>query len=77
VTPTCLRVVLRQGIKRQIRRMFASLGYKVKRLVRTRIGNLRLGNLPRGHWRALTKRELEMLRNSTRSPLKGWAIVEK
>jgi 23S rRNA pseudouridine2605 synthase len=77
VTPTCLRVVLRQGIKRQIRRMFASLGYKVKCLLRTRIGNLRLGNLPRGHWRALTKRELEMLRNSTRSPLKGWAIVEK
>jgi 23S rRNA pseudouridine2605 synthase len=71
VTPTCLRVVLQQGIKRQIRRMFASLGYKVKRLLRTRIGNLRLDNLPRGHWRALTKRELEMLRNSTRSPSKG------
>jgi 23S rRNA pseudouridine2605 synthase len=67
MTPTRLRVVLRQGIKRQIRRMFESLGYKVKRLLRTRIGNLRLGDLPRGHWRVLNKRELEsFLRNEIR-----------
>jgi 23S rRNA pseudouridine2605 synthase len=62
ITPTRLRVVLRQGINRQIRRMFEQIGYKVKRLVRVRIGNLRLGDLPRGHWRGLTKRELESLR---------------
>ena len=43
-----LRVVLRQGINRQIRRMFYEVGYDVKRLVRTRVGNLRLGDLPRG-----------------------------
>jgi 23S rRNA pseudouridine2605 synthase len=61
VAPTRLRVVLRQGINRQIRRMFHEIGYDVKRLVRTRIGNLRLGDVPRGHWRALTKRELENL----------------
>ena len=61
LTPTRLRVVLRQGINRQIRRMFESLGFKVKRLIRTRIGNLRLGDLPRGHWRPLTKRELQSL----------------
>src|SRR6185369_5234566 len=42
VTPTRLRVVLRQGINRQIRRMFHEIGYEVKRLVRIRIGNLRL-----------------------------------
>jgi 23S rRNA pseudouridine2605 synthase len=59
LTPTRLRVVLRQGINRQIRRMFYEVGYEVKRLVRIRIGNLRLGDLPRGDWRALTKRELE------------------
>jgi 23S rRNA pseudouridine2605 synthase len=61
ISPTCLRVVLRQGINRQIRRMCEAIGYRVKRLVRIRIGPVRLGDLPRGHWRALTKRELESL----------------
>lgn len=61
VSPTRLRVVLRQGFNRQIRRMFEAVGYHVQHLVRVRIGNLRLGDLPRGHWRALTKRELECL----------------
>jgi 23S rRNA pseudouridine2605 synthase len=56
-----LRVVLRQGINRQSRRMFHEIGYEVKGLVRIRVGNLRLGGLPRGHWRALNKRELELL----------------
>ena len=60
--PTRLRVVLEQGINRQIRRMFYAIGYEVKRLVRTRIGPLRLGDLPRGSWRPLTKRELAALR---------------
>jgi 23S rRNA pseudouridine2605 synthase len=63
--PKRLRVVLRQGINRQIRRMFHEIGYEVKRLVRVRIGTLRLGDLPRGHWRALTKREVESLRTSS------------
>ena len=59
VSPMHLRVVLAQGINRQIRRMFEAIGYRVKRLVRIRIGPVRLGDLPRGHWRALKKRELE------------------
>ena len=59
VKPILLRVVLRQGINRQIRRMFYEIGYEVKRLVRTRVGTLRLGELPRGHWRALTSGELK------------------
>jgi 23S rRNA pseudouridine2605 synthase len=63
-TPTRLRIVLRQGINRQIRRMFETIGYRVERLVRTRIGSLRLADLPPGHWRALTKRELNSLRRT-------------
>ena len=62
VTPTRLRVILRQGVNRQIRRTFEAAGYRVKHLVRTRMGNLRLGELPRGHWRALTKSELTSLK---------------
>ena len=58
IAPTRVRVVLHQGINRQIRRMFHQIGYDVKHLVRRRIANLRLGDLPRGHWRPLTKREL-------------------
>jgi 23S rRNA pseudouridine2605 synthase len=57
LSPTRIRVVLRQGLNRQIRRMFEAVGYKVKHLLRIRIGNLHLGDLPRGHWRPLTPRE--------------------
>lgn len=74
VSPTRLRVVLRQGINRQVRRMFEALGYHVKYLVRVRIGNLRLGDLPRGHWRALTKHELRALEGlAPASPTPGLA----
>jgi 16S rRNA U516 pseudouridylate synthase RsuA-like enzyme len=45
--------------------MFEAVGYRVKHLVRVRIGNLRLGDLPPGHWRALTKRELRSLEGRT------------
>ncbi len=62
MSATRLRVVLRQGINRQIRRMFEAVGYKVERLTRIRVGNLRLGDLPRGHWRPLGKRELQSLK---------------
>ena len=65
VSPVRLRVVLQQGINRQIRRMFEAVGYRVKDLVRIRIANLRLGDLPRGHWRPLTKRELESVQRRT------------
>ena len=67
IGPTRLRVVLQQGLNRQIRRMFYELGYEVKRLVRTRIGHLRLGEMPRGSWRPLTKSELADLRQSSSS----------
>ena len=62
VSPTQLRIVLQQGINRQIRRMFEAVGYHVKHLLRVRVGDLRLADLPCGHWRVLTKRELMALR---------------
>ena len=62
IGPTRLRVILHQGMNRQIRRMFYSIGYEVKKLVRTRLGHLRLGELPRGAWRPLTKSELRLLK---------------
>ncbi len=61
-SPTRLKVVLRQGLKRQIRLMFRELGYEVKELVRTRIGPLRLEDMQPGQWRFLTPREVEALK---------------
>ena len=65
ISPTRLRVVLQQGINRQIRRMFETVGYCVRHLRRVRVGNLRLADLPCGHWRVLTKRELNSITNET------------
>lgn len=48
-----VRVVLDQGMKRQIRLMFAVFGYRVTKLKRIRIGNLKLGTLPSGRFREL------------------------
>ena len=59
---TWLRVVLREGRKRQIRRTGAMLGHPVHRLIRVRIGPVGLGDLRPGKWRYLTKRELERLK---------------
>lgn len=56
-----LALVLQQGMKRQIRLMFAALGYEVKRLCRTRIGTLKLGSLSPGEWRFLAKGEIATL----------------
>jgi 23S rRNA pseudouridine2605 synthase len=61
IKPARLRVVLRQGINRQIRRMFYQLGYEVEKLTRVRVGHLRLSDLPRGHWRPMTRSELKSL----------------
>jgi 23S rRNA pseudouridine2605 synthase len=61
LAPGKLRVVLRQGLKRQIRQMFYVLGYDVKRLVRVRIGRLTPRNLPPGTWRLLSEKEVSAL----------------
>lgn len=55
------RIILIQGLNRQIRRMCEVLGYEVNRLQRIRIMNIRLGNLPLGKWRKLTEKETNIL----------------
>jgi 23S rRNA pseudouridine2604 synthase len=52
------RIVLTQGLNRQIRRMCEAFGYEVRRLRRVRIVNIRLGALPVGRWRDLDAAEL-------------------
>jgi 23S rRNA pseudouridine2605 synthase len=58
---TQLRVVLREGRKRQIRRVATKLGHPVRRLVRVRIGPIHLGDLTPGEWRPLDDREIKQL----------------
>ena len=60
-----LRLVLTQGIKRQIRLMLYEMGYEVEQLKRLRIGSVELGNLPLGHSRLLTPAEVDSLRLAT------------
>jgi len=52
------RIILTQGLNRQIRRMCSALGYKAQRLRRVRIMNIHLGTLGAGKWRHLTDHEL-------------------
>src|SRR4029077_9765552 len=58
-----VRVILTQGLKRQVRRVFAALDYKVRRLQRVRIGPLTDRGLRRGEVRLLSKNEIELLTN--------------
>ncbi len=55
-------LIIHEGKKRQIRRMFAHLGYSVKALKRVRVGRVRLGNLKQGEIRLLTPLEIRSLR---------------
>ena len=55
------RIILTQGLNRQIRRMCEALGYEVRDLVRVRIVNIRLGSLKEGQYRKLTDAELDEL----------------
>ena len=55
---TALRVVMAEGRKREVRRMLAALGFPVRRLIRTRVGPVRLGELRPGEVRALDPAEV-------------------
>jgi len=55
------RIILTQGLNRQIRRMCEVFSYEVRRLQRVRIMHIKLGGLKVGHWRNLTEKELRDL----------------
>jgi 23S rRNA pseudouridine2604 synthase len=59
--PTKFRIILTQGMNRQIRRMCEALGYEVQTLQRIRIMNITLTKLPLGQWRPLTESEVATL----------------
>ena len=65
------RIILTQGLNRQIRRMCETLGYRVTSLKRTRIMNITLGGLAPGKWRYFTLAEInaiqEMVKNSSKT----------
>ena len=58
------KMIMREGRKRQIRRMFKAVGRPVINLKRTAVGPIRLGRLEPGEYRALTRRELGMLKKA-------------
>ncbi len=60
-----IRIVMREGRKRQIREIGSLLGLPVVRVVRIRIGSLRLGNLKPRQWRYLTSEEVASLKSLT------------
>lgn len=64
------RIILTQGLNRQIRRMCSYLGYEVTKLERIRIMNVSLGKLPIGKWRYLSSKELETINELTRESVK-------
>ncbi len=61
VNAKTFRIILKQGMNRQIRRMCEHLGYKVTRLKRIRFMNVKLGDLETGKWRYLTAAEKKEL----------------
>lgn len=71
-----IRMALRTGWKRQVRRMCAAVGLRVVRLVRVRIGPLTIGRMRPGTWRELTSREVrELARGERRGRATGDVAV--
>ena len=57
-----VRLTMREGRRREVRRMLEALGYPVRRLFRRRFGSIDIGDLRSGRWRYLTDAEVERLR---------------
>ena len=54
--------MIREGKNRQVRKMFSAVGSRVLELERTAIGDIRLGRLMEGHYRKLTREEIDYLK---------------
>jgi len=63
---TEVKVILREGRKRQIRRMFAALGFNVQRMSRIQFGPLKIAGLKKGSWRFLNDNEIKKLEQLVR-----------
>lgn len=74
---TILEMVLSEGRNREIRRVLARVDHKVLRLLRIAVGPIRLGNLPSGDYRPLTRDEIDALRNAAEMKRKGSHKVAK
>jgi 23S rRNA pseudouridine2604 synthase len=70
LTPNTFKIILTQGLNRQIRRMCEYLGYEIISLKRTRIMNIGLGTLKIGQYRDLTQKELAELNNQIKDSQK-------
>jgi 23S rRNA pseudouridine2605 synthase len=65
-----VEVTITEGMNREVRRVFAKFGLKVRRLKRIKLGPLSLGNLGPGQYRLLTHKEIELLKGPTPLPAK-------
>lgn len=63
--PSCCTITIHEGKNRQVRRMFAGIGYEVMELTRLSIGEIRLGNLREGELRPLTADEIRTMLRKT------------
>ena len=60
---TVVEITIHEGKNRQVRKMFNAVGNKVMKLERTAIGDIRLGHQLPGHWRKLTRQEIDYLKS--------------
>ncbi|WP_437824391.1 23S rRNA pseudouridine(2604) synthase RluF [Tenacibaculum mesophilum] len=77
INDSTFKIILVQGLNRQIRRMCEYLGYDVKKLKRTRIMNVTLGSLKVGEWRELSSKEMDEINKLVAGSSKTYEEAEK
>ncbi len=63
VRSAVVEISIHEGKNRQVRKMFAAVGNRVQQLQRVAVGEIRLGRMQEGHYRKLTKREIDYLKS--------------